>query len=69
MSHHEAQEALKAAPAIAGTGYTLMGLPLSDWAAILTCIYVLFQIYFLLTPKVRAWLSKRASSKRVSPPL
>jgi len=49
-------EALKAAPSITVGSLTLMGVGLSDWLIILTIIYTLAQLYFLLRDK---WWNKR----------
>ena len=45
----------KVAPALGGAGYTALGLPLADWVAIITMIYVLLQIG-LLVPKYKSLL-------------
>lgn len=60
-------EALKAAPAVIGTGYTFAGLPLSEWAALLTCIYVAVQLGFFLHDRYVIWRSKR-DSQQPEPP-
>lgn len=73
MAHHQitaANETVKAAPAILGTGYTVAGLPLSELAALLTAIYVLLQIVLLVPRYVewyKSWRLKRVSSKRAPP--
>lgn len=46
-------ETIKAAPPLAVTSAMVMGISVSDWAAILTVIYVLLQIYFLLSKKYK----------------
>ena len=46
-------EAIKAAPPVGVTGATLMGLPLSDWAIILTIVYTLLQIFLLVRKMVK----------------
>lgn len=51
-------EVVKAAPAIVGTSYALAGLTLSEWAALLTCVYVILQI-ILLIPRFKKWLFKK----------
>jgi len=52
--HHDLSvETIKAAPPLAVTSAMVMGISVSDWAAILTVIYVLLQIYFLLSKKYK----------------
>ena len=74
MSEHPvtaAHEAIKTTPALVGTGYTLAGLPLSEWAALLTAVYVILQMILLLpryTEWYKSWRSKRASSKAARAP-
>lgn len=45
-------EAVKAAPPITVGGLTLWGVGLSEWVLILTAIYTILQIYFLLRDKL-----------------
>ena len=45
-------EALKAAPPITVGGLTMWGVSLSEWVLILTAIYTVLQIYFLLRGKL-----------------
>ena len=45
-------EAVKAAPPITVGGLTLWGVSLSEWVLILTAIYTVLQIYFLLRDKL-----------------
>ena len=45
-------EAVKAAPPLTVGGLTLWGVSLSEWVLILTAIYTLLQIYFLLRDKL-----------------
>lgn len=45
-----AQVAPKVGPAVGGAVYTVMNLPLADWVAIITFIYIVLQIG-LLIPK------------------
>lgn len=54
MSQHHSDlitEATKAAPAVTVGGLTLFGVVLSDWVMILTIIYTVAQIFFLLRDK------------------
>jgi len=46
-------ETIKAAPPLAVTSAMFVGISVSDWAAILTVIYVLLQIFFLLSKKYK----------------
>ena len=41
-------EAVKAAPPLTVGGLTMLGVSLSEWVLILTAIYTILQIYFLL---------------------
>lgn len=54
MSTHSdvLHEAAKAAPAVTVGGLTLFGVGLSDWVLLLTLIYTLLQIGFLIRDKV-----------------
>lgn len=45
-------EAIKAAPPITVGGLTMWGVSLSEWVLILTAVYTLLQIYFLLRDKL-----------------
>ena len=45
-------EAVKAAPPLTVGGLTLWGVGLSEWVLILTAIYTVLQIYFLLRDKL-----------------
>ena len=45
-------EAVKAAPPLTVGGLTLWGVSLSEWVLILTAIYTILQIYFLLRDKL-----------------
>ena len=59
MTQHHSDivtEAAKAAPTVTVGGLTLFGVVLSDWVMILTIIYTLFQLFFLLRDK---WWNKR----------
>lgn len=44
---HTLHEVARSAPAVAGTGYTVAGLPLAEWAALITIAYVIYQTYSL----------------------
>ena len=45
-------EAVKAAPPLTVGGLTMWGVSLSEWVLILTAIYTVLQIYFLLRDKL-----------------
>ena len=69
-------EAIKAAPAVGGAATSValepspvavLGLSLSEWAALLTCIYVAVQLTFFLHDRYVIWRSKRDSSKPAQP--
>ena len=45
-------EAVKAAPPLTVGGLTMGGVSLSEWVLILTAIYTVLQIYFLLRDKL-----------------
>ena len=45
-------EAIKAAPPITVGGLTIWGVSLSGWVLILTAIYTVLQIYFLLRDRL-----------------
>ena len=49
-------EAMKASPSVAVGGLSLMGVGLADWLIILTIIYTVAQLYFLLRDK---WWTNR----------
>ena len=60
MDHDAKMQTLKAAPPLLVSTSTVFGIPLQDWVFILTIVYTLFQLYFLLMEKwVRPWLNKR----------
>lgn len=65
MTHNKADlttEAAKAAPAVAVGGLTLFGGGLSDWVMILTIVYTLAQLSFLLRDKwYRPWKASNGS--------
>ncbi|MDD2038737.1 hypothetical protein NP572_19570 [Pseudomonas putida] len=46
-------EVVKSAPPLAVTGAMIMGISVSDWAAIVTIIYVSLQIFFLLRKQLK----------------
>lgn len=55
-------EAAKAAPTVAVGGLTLFGVVLSDWVMILTIVYTLAQLSFLLRDKwYRPWKASNGS--------
>lgn len=59
MTQHHSElitEATKAAPTITVGGLTLFGVVLSDWVMLLTIVYTLLQLFFLLRDK---WWNKR----------
>lgn len=59
MTQHHSDlitEAAKAAPTVTVGGLTLFGVVLSDWVMILTIVYTLLQLFFLLRDK---WWNKR----------
>lgn len=56
-------EVLKAAPSVTVGGMTVAGVPLSDWVLILTAIYTILQIGFLLRDKVFRKKEKHDGSK------
>lgn len=52
-SHHDmAVEAAKAAPPVTVVGMTLGGVSLQEWVLILTAVYTVLQIGFLIRDKV-----------------
>lgn len=59
MTQHHSDlitETAKAAPTVTVGGLTLFGVVLSDWVMILTIIYTLLQLFFLLRDR---WWNKR----------
>lgn len=46
-------EVVKSAPPLAVTGAMIMGISVSDWAAIVTIIYVSLQIFVLLRKQLK----------------
>ena len=56
-------EAIKAAPPITVGGLTIWGVSLSEWVLILTAIYTVLQIYFLLRDKLGQKHRKKDGSK------
>ena len=60
IDHDFITEATRATPTVAVTGMTLLGAPLSDWVFILTIIYTLAQLIFLLHDK---WYKPRKARK------
>lgn len=52
IQHHDITvEAVKAGPAIAVSGLTFMGVGLSDWLILLTIVYTIAQLGFLIRDK------------------
>lgn len=51
-NHDIAVEAVKAAPPVTVVGMTLGGISLQEWVLILTTIYTILQIGFLIRDKV-----------------
>lgn len=51
-------EAFKASPSVAIGSLSLMGVGLADWLIILTIIYTVAQLYFLLRDK---WWKQRGT--------
>lgn len=60
QTHDLAADALRVAPAVGGV---ILGFTFSEWAALLTCIYVIIQI-FLSLPKIKATLSSFFARRR-----
>ena len=55
----------------AAVGGTLLGITVTDWAAIITIVYVLMQIIVLaptFLERIRKWRSKHGSSDSAPPP-
>lgn len=46
------KETFRAAPPITVTGLTVFGVPIADWVAVATLLYIVLQVYFLLKEKV-----------------
>ncbi|WP_243055362.1 hypothetical protein [Pseudomonas sp. BP01] len=46
-------EVVKSAPPIAVTSAMIMGISVSDWAAIVTIVYASLQIFFLLRKQLK----------------
>ena len=53
MTNHSeiATEAARAAPAVTVTGLSLFGVSLSEWVFLLTIVYTLLQMFFLIRDK------------------
>jgi hypothetical protein len=60
--HEITTEVVKSAPPLAVTSAMIMGITVSDWAAIVTIVYVSLQIFFLLRKQ-----SKKEPAKSVNP--
>lgn len=53
-------EALRASPAIAVTSLSVFGVGLQDWLIVITIVYTVLQVIFLLRDK---WWNKRKARK------
>lgn len=53
-------DAAKLAPPVSVSSLALLGLPLTDWVIVLTLIYTVLQLYFLLRDK---WWRQRATKE------
>ena len=59
-NHDLALEAAKAAPPVTVVGMSLGGASLQEWVLILTAIYTVLQLVFLIRDKVyKPWRNKR----------
>lgn len=52
----------KSTPAVAVSAAAIAGVPLEQWAIILTIVYLVLQITYLTWKWVREWQGKRISS-------
>lgn len=57
MSTEVVTEAVRAAPPVVATGLTLFGASLNDWLVILTIVYTVAQMHFLLREKSELYRS------------
>lgn len=66
MTNHEVTlEAARAAPPLSVVGLSLMGVSLQDWVLIITLIYTVLSLIFLIRDKVyRPWRNKDDNCKR-----
>lgn len=64
---HAVAEISKATPPIAVGGLTLFGVGLSDWVLILTLIYTILQIGFLIRDKVWRHYGRKRNDVGPSP--
>ncbi|WPC03472.1 hypothetical protein SBP02_11820 [Pseudomonas benzenivorans] len=55
-------EAIKSAPPVTVSAAMLMGISVQDWAVILTVIYLVLQIFFLLKRELTAKKKKEKES-------
>ncbi|WP_374415270.1 hypothetical protein [Ectopseudomonas oleovorans] len=55
-------EAVKSAPPVTVSAAMLMGISVQDWAVILTVIYLVLQIFFLLKRELTAKKKKEKES-------
>lgn len=64
MDHDAKMQMAKSAPPLLVSTSTVFGIPLQDWVFILTIIYTVAQLYYLLKEKlVRPWLAKRKKKR------
>lgn len=67
MDDDAKMQTLKAVPPLLVSTSTVLGINLQDWVFIVTIIYTILQVYFLLKEKwVAPWLAKRRGKKRTS---
>lgn len=67
MDHDIKMQTLKAAPPLVVSTWTVLGITLQDWVCIVTIVYTVFQLYFLLKEKwIAPWLAKRRGKKRTT---
>ena len=52
----------KSTPAVAVSAAAIAGVPLEQWAIILTIVYLVLQIAYLAWKWVREWQGKRSSN-------
>jgi predicted membrane metal-binding protein len=56
------QEAAKVVPAVVGATYSFLGMPLHEWAAIITIVYTCFMGYLAFRDRVyRPWRTGKVS--------
>lgn len=54
---------MKNAPSLVVTGGFFMGIPWSDWVAILTILWILIQMGDWVWKKIKQWREKRGFTK------